>query len=260
MATIAGLAAGVAHEINTPLSGILQSMQMIEMGFDPNNEQNRTPAAECGIDLKNLKEYIRKTELDFFMQGIRNSATTASTIIADLLQFSRPSSRKVEPADLNKLIDYSIELAKSDYSLKKEYRILDVDFIRDYDPALPEIWCMAMEIEQVLINLIKNSCQAFSAGDVATESPTITLRTRQRGGLAVIEVVDNGPGMDQETRHRVFNPFFTTKGVGAGTGLGLAVSYSIICEKHQGRIWFESTPGDGTRCIIELPQNGKAGA
>jgi PAS domain S-box-containing protein len=252
MTTIAGLAAGVAHEINTPLSGILQSIQLIEMGLDPTREQNRTLAADCGIDLTKVQDYLLKKDLDFFLTGIRDSATTAAHIIADLLQFSRPQESTPLLTRLTELIDRSIELAKADYSLKKEYNILDVEFIRQYSPEQPEVYCIAIEIEQVLINLIKNSCQAM-AGDSSSTAPHIILRTKQRDKMAVIEVEDNGPGIEEEICRHIFDPFFTTKEVGKGTGLGLSVAYSIIKEKHGGTIRVESTPEDKTLFIIELP-------
>lgn len=253
MTTIASLAAGVAHEINTPLSGILQSIQLVEMGLDPGREQNQKLAADCGIELAKVKDYLQKKELDFFLQGIRNSATTAAHIIADLLQFSRPNVTERISVPLTELIDRSIELAKTDYALKKEYNILNVQFIREYSPDLPAVNCMAMEIEQVLINLIKNSCQAMAADGGLVNNPHIILRAKQREQMAVIEVEDNGPGMEEKIYRQIFDPFFTTREAGKGTGLGLSVCYSIICNKHGGNLRIQSEPGKGTRFIIELP-------
>lgn len=255
MATIAGLAAGVAHEINTPLSGILQSIQLIEMGLDPEQEENRQLAAKCGIELANVRSYLQKKELDFFLNGIKESATTAAHIISDLLQFSRPRISERAAVSLTDLIDHSIELAKADYSLKKEYNILNVEFIREYSPDLPEVNCMAMEIEQVLINLIKNSCQAMAENGGPT-APHIIVRTKQRDEMAVIEVEDNGPGIEEKISLQIFDPFFTTKDIGKGTGLGLTVSYSIICDKHGGTLQLTSLPDKGTKTIIELPITG----
>jgi len=252
MSTIAGLAAGVAHEINTPLSGILQSIQLIEMELDPDQEQNVESAADCGLDLVNLRSYMKKKELDFFLGGIRDSATAAARIVSDLLQFSRPQVSIPAPVNLAELLDRSVELAKADYSLKKEYNILNVKFIREYSPDLPEVSCMAMEIEQVIINLIKNSCQAM-AEDGGPAIPHIILRTERCGDIVVIEIEDNGPGMAQEVCHQIFDPFFTTKSVGKGAGLGLTVVYSIICDKHLGNIRVDSKPGRGARFIVEFP-------
>ncbi|WP_457574002.1 PAS domain-containing protein [Desulfolithobacter sp.] len=251
MATIAGLAAGVAHEINTPLSAILQSIQVIRQGLSSEQEINREQAAEHGVDLDNLKEYFKSQDIDFFLNGIQTSASNAAKIITNLLEFSRPQKGEVSMANLNELMDSAVELARADYDLKKKYDILNVTIRREYDTELPPVPCVAMEIEQVLLNIIKNAVQAL-AGQ-GEKNPSIILRTARTGSTVRIEVEDNGPGMDEEIRGHVFDPFFTTKEVGAGTGLGLYVAYTIISEKHQGKISVESEPDKGARFIIELP-------
>ncbi len=251
MATIAGLAAGVAHEINTPLSAILQSIQVIRQGLSSDQKVNREQAAEHGIDLDNLQDYFKSQEIDFFLNGIQTSASNAAKIITNLLEFSRPQKGEISMANLNELMDSAVELARADYDLKKKYGILNVTIQREYDPDLPPVPCVAVEIEQVFLNIIKNAVLAL-AGQ-SREKPRIILRTARSGSTVRVEVEDNGPGMDEEVRGHVFDPFFTTKEVGAGTGLGLYVAYTIICEKHQGKISVESEPGKGARFIIELP-------
>ncbi|BCO08230.1 hypothetical protein GF1_06060 [Desulfolithobacter dissulfuricans] len=251
MTTIAGLAAGVAHEINTPLSAILQSVQVIRQFLDSSHPENRKLAAEHGIDLDRLQTYFKRCEVDFFLEGIHTSASNAARIIANLLEFSRPQEGELAPADLNNLIDNAVELARADYDLKKKYDILNVEIIREYDTELPPVPCVAMEIEQVILNLIKNAVQAMA--DCGQESPRITLRTEKAHTMARFLVEDNGPGMSEEVRRHIFEPFFTTKEVGCGTGLGLSVSYAIICEKHQGRMYVVSEPGQGACFTVELP-------
>lgn len=258
MTSIAGLAAGVAHEINTPLSGILQSGQLISMGLDPSSPANRETAAKHGVDLASFQAYFQEQELDFFMDGIKSSAIKASKIIKGLLEFSRPHEGDFSTHNLNKLIQDALTLARSDYDLSKKYDIINVTIIEEYSAVLPDVVCVSSEIEQVILNLIQNGVQAMV--EIMDREHRISLRTREAGELARIEVEDNGPGMDAETQKQIFNPFFTTKEVGDGTGLGLSVSYSIICEKHHGKIWVESEPGKGARFIIELPltQGGEA--
>ncbi len=252
MATIAGLAAGIAHEVNTPLSGILQSVQLIEMGLDPLLSKNRAAAAEYGVDLSKVQAYLQGKELDFFLGGIRESATHAAQIIADLSQFSRPQVNEPVLTNLPDLIDHAVELAKTDYTLKRKYNILNIEFIREYSPALPDVVCVPTDIEQVLINLIKNSCQAMATGTYSS-GPVIILRAEQHNNMATIEVEDNGPGMELDVSRHVFEPFFTTKDVGEGTGLGLSVSYSIICDKHGGTLDVLSSPDHGSTFSLSLP-------
>ena len=251
MTSIAGLAAGVAHEINTPLSGILQSGQLIRMGLDPAAPVNQEIAAKHNVDLSSVQAYFKEQELDFFMEGITSSAVKAAEIIKGLLEFSRPHAGHFSTHNLNKLIQNTLLLARSDYELRKRYDIINVTINEEYEENMPDIICVGSEIEQVILNLVRNGVQAMAEN--MNKEHCMHLRTRKTGNIARIEVEDNGPGMDTETQKQVFNPFFTTKEVGDGTGLGLSVSYAIICEKHHGTIRVKSTPGKGTRFIIELP-------
>jgi PAS domain S-box-containing protein len=252
MATIAGLAAGVAHEINTPLSAILQSLQLIEIGLSPDEPDSREQAAKCNVDLTAVHDYFKKNEMDFFMAGIRESALKASHIIKSLLDFSRPHEGSFSGASLEEIIDNSLLLAMADYDMKKKYDIMNVKIIKEFAPNLTNIICVAMEIEQVLLNLIKNSVQAMN--DPGKEKKhQLTLRTSQKNKVAIITIEDNGPGMSDEVKKHIFDPFFTTKEVGTGTGLGLSVSHAIIVDKHKGKISVESEPGQGAKFIIELP-------
>ncbi len=253
MATVAGLAAGVAHEINTPLSAILQSIQVIRQSLDPNLARNREIADLCGLDLARMQDYFEKREISFFMDGIRDSAIKSGAIISNLLQFSRPQTLEREQADLALLLDKAVELAKSDYNLKKHYDILNIEISRDYAPNLPPVSCVAIEIEQVFINLLKNAVQAIGSRPEPKPKPLITLRTRQNGEMIRVEVEDNGPGIDAETRRHLFDPFFTTKDIGMGTGLGLSVTYTIVVTKHNGLLSVNSEPGHGATFIVDLP-------
>ena len=256
MTTIASLAAGVAHEINTPLSGILQASQLITMGLDPQDEYNRTTAEECGLDLEALQRYFKQKELDYFLKGIEQSANKAATIVTDLLHFSRPQDTTYEKTDINGLLDQSITLACTDYTLKKKYNIANVTFHRQYDQNLAPVHCIPMEIEQVFINLIKNSCQAM-ARNHGPETPEITISTRKRGEWVLIKIQDNGIGLPEEEVDRIFEPFFTTKDIGEGTGLGLSVCYSIITDKHGGKITAATQPTGGTLFKIQLPYDNQ---
>jgi signal transduction histidine kinase len=120
------------------------------------------------------------------------------------------------------------------------------------------VYCDKTEIEQVILNLLKNAAQAMAEDEAP--APTITLRTRCEPPCALIEVIDNGPGMDEKTLKRIFEPFFTTKEVGSGTGLGLSVSYFIVTEQHRGRLSATSKPGQGACFSIRLPLDREARA
>ena len=256
LATIAGLAAGVAHEINTPLSGILQSIQMIERGLSPDISNNHELAGKCGVDLAKVHSYFKKKQIDFFMEGIRSSATTAAKIIKNLLDFSRPHKGEISNTNLPVLLDRAIDLAHADYNLKKKYDIMNVKIVKEYSPDIIIIPCVAMEMEQVVLNLVKNATHAMADSE-KQEKPCIIIRTAKVNNMVRIEVEDNGPGVDEEVKKHIFDPFYTTKDIGEGTGLGLSVSYAIIRDKHQGNIWVESEPGMGARFVMELPLSQK---
>ena len=151
------------------------------------------------------------------------------------------------------LLDNTIELASSDYDLKKKYDFRRIDIVREYDPTMPEVPCERTKIQQVFLNILKNSAQAMAQEKDEGKEPLIALRVQRDGDTALIEIEDNGPGMDDATRKRVFEPFFTTKGIGDDTGLGLSVSYFIITKNHGGTLSVESTPGIGAKFIIRLP-------
>lgn len=253
MTIIAGLAAGVAHEINTPLSAILQSIQVIHQSLSPDLARNQEIAGHCGLDLASVQDYFEKREINFFMDGIKESAIKSSKIITNLLQFSRPRKMEIASMDIALLLDKSVELAKNDYTLRKQYDIFNIEIIRDYAPNLPQVSCVAMEIEQVFINLLKNAVQAMRDLPEPKAKGQLILRVQPHGEMIRIEITDNGPGINAETRLHIFDPFFTTKDIGAGTGLGLSVSYTIIVTKHKGQLSVHSVPGQGTTFTIDLP-------
>ncbi len=251
MLSVGGLAAGMAHEINNPLGAILQGSQNILRRIGPDLSQNRSAADALGVDLNQLNRYLQERGILRFLEGIREAGTRAAKIVADMLSFSRRSESRFAPVDVEDMLETVLRLAASDYDLKKKYDFKRIRIERDYDPALRLLYCDKTEIEQVILNLLKNAAQAMA--EEGAPAPAITLRTLREPEHALVEVIDNGPGMDDNTLKRIFEPFFTTKEVGAGTGLGLSVSYFIVTEQHNGRLSVASKPGQGTRFSIRLP-------
>ncbi|EFK96255.1 two-component system sensor kinase [sediment metagenome] len=172
-----------------------------------------------------------------------------------MLQFSRRADTTMEFTSLAQILDQALGLAASDYDLKKKYDFRSIDIIKDYQD-IPQIPIVSMEIEQVILNLLKNAAQAMTATP-PDRKPRITLRLRREDRYAVFEVEDNGPGMAEDIRRRVFEPFFTTKEPGVGTGLGLSVSYMIVTQDHKGLMEVQSTQGKGTVFKVMLPIGGK---
>jgi signal transduction histidine kinase len=179
------------------------------------------------------------------------ASSRAAKIVANMLQFSRRADTSMEFTSLAQLLDQALELAASDYDLKKNHDFRNIDITKDYQD-MPQVRIISVEIEQVILNLLKNAAQAMTVNP-PDRKPRITLRLCREESYAVLEVEDNGPGMTEDIRRRVFEPFFTTKEPGVGTGLGLSVSYMIVTQNHKGLMEVQSTPGMGTVFKVKLP-------
>lgn len=253
MLSVGGLAAGMAHEINNPLGGILQGAQNILRRVDPTFPANLRVAQELGCSLESVHAYMEHRGILRFLEGIRDSGQRAATIVANMLEFSRRSESRWSTEKVPTLVERTLELAANDYDLKKRYDFRHIDITRDFEENLPELPCMPTEIEQVLLNLFKNAAQAMPLRGERGDPPHIGVTARMDGDFVRIDVADNGPGMDEDVRRRIFEPFFTTKSVGEGTGLGLSVSYFIITTNHGGTFSVQSEPGVGSTFTIRLP-------
>ena len=255
MISVGGLAAGVAHEINTPLGSILQNAQLLELRTLPNDGKNRQVALDCGTEIEKISQYMEQRGLNKLIAGIRDAGGRTSKIVKSMLAFSHQSASKTK-ADLAELVEEVILLAKSDFDLKKRYKIDNFEFVRQIATDVALLTCEKTKIEQVLLNLIRNAAQAME--EMPKEhKPKISIRIRNEESHVRIEVEDNGPGLDEKIRKRVFEPFFTTKAVGVGTGLGLSLAYFIISESHKGKIAVESELGQGTTFVIQIPVETK---
>jgi PAS domain S-box-containing protein len=253
MASVGGLAAGMAHEINNPLGGIMMAAQNIERRLSTTLRKNDEAAADLGISMETIAAYMERRNIFKMLSGILEMGHRASEIVTNMLNFSRKSDSRVSSAHINSVVESAIELAANDYNLKKHYDFRHIRIDRIYDQKLPAINCIRPEIQQVILNLLRNAAQAMAGKEYGTEQPNIRISTYRKGSMAVIEVTDNGPGMSEKIRKRVFEPFFTTKDVGAGTGLGLSVSYFIITNNHGGRMESATQIGKGTTFTIHLP-------
>ena len=159
-----------------------------------------------------------------------------------------------------KIIEQALDLAANDFNLKHNYDFRNILLECDYAPDLPKIRCENSQLQQVFLTLLNNSAQAMSEKQQRlaeplrhSYQPKISLSVRRQKNRLRIEIADNGCGMDTATRKRIFEPFYTTKQPGAGTGLGMAICYYIIVNNHAGHLSVDSTADIGTRVSIELP-------
>jgi signal transduction histidine kinase/HAMP domain-containing protein len=263
MMSLGGLAAGMAHEINNPLGAIVHNVQNIKRRLNPALTRNINVAHAINADMDHVRSYIESRGIFTFLDNINQAGERASTIVSNMLQFSRQSPKSLHPQNLHHIIDRALNIAKNEYSLSTGYDFKTIDVIKNFDFSLRDVPCIPSEIEQVILNLLKNSAQALQDYNIQKElnidwHSRIQIFTRKKDKMAEIIIEDNGPGMDEETARHIFEPFFTTKEVGLGTGLGLSVSFFIITNHHQGQMRVESTLEAGTRFTISLPMLDQA--
>ncbi|CCK81136.1 PocR ligand-binding domain-containing protein [Desulfobacula toluolica] len=254
MLSIGGLAAGMAHEINNPLAGMLQTANVMSNRLiNCELPANLDAAHKSGTTMENIKQFMEIRGIYNMINAINKSGQRVSNIIDNMLNFVRKSDGRFSCFSISELIDKTLELAESDYDLKKKCDFKRIDIKKEYADNIPPVPCEGAKIQQVLLNIFRNGFQAMQENK--ENKPRFIVRTwcEKSQKMVCIEIEDNGTGMDEGTKKKIFEPFFTTKPVGSGTGLGLFVSYFIITENHGGQMEVDSTLGQGTKFIIRLP-------
>ncbi|MDH4607926.1 ATP-binding protein [Pseudomonas sp. BN102] len=244
LAAIGQLAAGVAHEINNPIGYVFSNLKTLT-GYV--NDLLRIVDAVEGVgSLEELQQLKRSLEYDYIRNDVEaliheseDGIERVKKIITALKDFSHIEEEAFRAVDLHKGFDSTLNLVNNELKYKAEV-------VREYG-ELPQVECIPSQINQVVMNLLINAAHAIESFG------RITLRSGHDGGWVWLEVEDNGKGIDPAILHRIYEPFFTTKPVGKGTGLGLALSYNIV-QKHNGRIEVSSHPGQGTRFRVWLPE------
>lgn len=259
MLSVGGLAAGMAHEINNPLAGMMQTAEVMTSRLGDNFyiPANRRAAEAAGTTMDSIQTFMNEREIPRMLDTIKESGRRVAAIVENMLSFARKSDAMVSSHSIEELLNKTLELASTDYDLKKHYDFKLINITKEYEANLPTVPCERTKIQQVLLNIFRNGAQAMQ--EAAVMVPRLILRARYERDrdMVCIEIEDNGPGIDEEVRKRIFEPFFTSKPVGVGTGLGLSVSYFIITENHDGEMAVESHPGKGAKFIIRLPVGGK---
>ena len=261
------LAAGVAHEINTPVQFVGHSLQfMHEACIDLCTlvEKLQVVGTEVleGRPARAAAESARQAERELDLPYILENLPTAferageglgrvTTIVRSMKEFAHPDQREMAPVDLNHAIECTLVISENEYKY-----VADVE--TKLEP-LPAVLCHGGEVNQALLNIIVNAAHAVADSARGTDRRgRLTLSSRRDGDYAVISVSDTGPGIAPQIRERIFDPFFTTKEVGRGTGQGLAIARAVIVDKHQGELDFDTELGKGTTFRIRLPIAGPA--
>ena len=266
MESVGQLAAGVAHELNTPIQFVGDNINFLRTCFtdveslfekvellldecrdneDLGNHVQSIDACREQIDL----EFIRQ-EAPLAAEQALSGTKTLTRIVKAMKVFSHPGSKSFERVDLNQLLDATLNVTRSEWRYHAR-------LVTRFEPDLPLVNCLPGELGQAFLNLIVNAAKAMGANEEEKQS-ILTVRTRTDGGDVVVEVSDTGCGIPDEIKHRVYDPFFTTKGVGEGTGQGLSISYRIVVELHKGSLTFDSVENEGTTFQIRLPLDPKS--
>jgi two-component system, NtrC family, sensor kinase len=262
--SIGSLAAGIAHEINTPIQFIGDNTRFMMDSFKDfldylNLYQTLLDAAQAEGRFPDLTNFIleQKESIDFdylteeiplAIQQSLDGVAHVARIVRSMKEFSHPGTNEKIESDINRAIENTVTVARNEWKYVAELKT-------DFDRELPMVPILVGEFNQVILNLITNAVHAIAEKFKDSEGIKghITIRTRLIGKEAEIRISDNGTGIPEKIRQRVYDPFFTTKEVGRGTGQGLSVSRSIIVDKHGGQVRLESKDGEGTTFIILLP-------
>ncbi|MDZ7337823.1 MAG: response regulator [candidate division KSB1 bacterium] len=265
--SIGQLAAGIAHEINTPTQFIGDNTRFLREAFASllgviEQYRRLKQAVRSGQATPQLLESVEEKEsevdLDYVTQEIPlaiqqslEGIERVANIVQAMRAFSHPGGQEKTAVDLNKAVETTVTVARNEWKY-----VADMEL--DLDSTLPHVQGLPNEINQVILNILLNAAHAIR--DVVGARPErkgkITIRTQRNNGWAEIRISDTGTGIPAAIRHRIFDPFFTTKEVGKGTGQGLAIAHNVIVEKHGGSITFETEEGRGTTFIVRLPVDG----
>ena len=265
MSSLGQLVAGVAHEINNPVNFIHGNLVHIEeytqdlLGFvSLYQDHYPNPEAEIQEEAEAIDLEFMQADLPKMLSSMKMGTDRIRQIVLSLRNFSRMDEAEIKPVDIHEGIDSTLMILQ--HRLKARPERPEVQVIKEYG-NLPLVECYAGQLNQVFMNILTNAIDALeesnasrSYQDVQSHPNRITVRTRLRDDQWVeIAIADNGPGIPREIQQRIFNPFFTTKPIGKGTGMGMSISYQIVTEKHHGRLDCFSMPDQGTEFIIQIP-------
>ncbi|XWK86564.1 MAG: ATP-binding protein [Phormidium sp.] len=258
MSSLGQMVAGVAHEINNPVSFIygniqpateyiqdlLKLLKLYQFNYP-------IPAPEIQMEAEAMDLEFLVEDLPKLLTSMKVGATRIKDIVQSLRIFSRLDEADMKVVDIHEGIDSTIMILE--HRLKAKFQFSGISVIKKY-AKLPLVECYPGQLNQVFMNILANAIDAL---ETQTEPRNITISTQAKNQLIIISIADNGAGMPKDVKSKIFDPFFTTKSVGKGTGLGLSISHSIIVEKHNGNLKCNSELGKGTEFIIEIPVRQK---
>jgi two-component system, NtrC family, sensor kinase len=250
MASLGELTAGIAHEIQNPLNFVNNFSEVsAELVDEIRDSRNKTQDTRPKTEEDEIEDEILE-DIKQNLEKINHHGKRADAIVKGMLEHSRTGSGEKELTDINSLAGEYLNLAYQSFKSKNEG--VDIKLVSDFDPSLPKMEIVRSDIGKVLLNILNNAFYAVGTGHALSLPPTITVSTKNLGNKIEILIKDNGPGIPSSIKDKIFQPFFTTKPAGQGTGLGLSLSYDIV-KAHGGEIRVESKEGEGTEFTIQLP-------
>jgi PAS domain S-box-containing protein len=261
MEAVGHLAGGIAHEINTPIQYVGDNLRFLKEAYEDVYKLLRAYAGlhvvakesdRCRSTAEQVDEALDEADIEYLEEEVPKALEQSiagteqvARIVQAMKEFAHPGSKSMAMEDINRIVNNAVAVSKNEWKYAADTSL-------KLDPNLPQVECIGGEISQVILNLVVNAAHAIKSADHGVKG-LITVSTRTDGDMVEIRVSDNGIGISEDIHDSVFNPFFTTKDVGKGTGQGLAIAQDIVAVKHRGELFFETEMGVGTSFIIHLP-------
>ncbi|MFH1676440.1 MAG: ATP-binding protein, partial [bacterium] len=267
--SIGQLAAGIAHEINTPTQYVGDNTRFLQDSFNDllkliKKQESLVVAAKSGTLndelVEEVESFANKTDLEYLSEEIPKAIEQSlegigrvTRIVSAMKEFSHPGTEEKTPIDINRAIVSTVTVARNEWKYVSEMKL-------ELQEDIPPVPCYGGDFNQVILNLVTNAAHAIAdkVGDGSKGKGLIMVKTRLDGDMAEISVSDTGTGIPENIRERIFDPFFTSKTVGRGTGQGLSIAHAVICEKLGGTLNFETEEGVGTTFFIRIPMGSSS--
>lgn len=257
MAGLGQLAAGIAHEIKNPLNFVNNFAELsVDLIRELNEELNQLSDKIPEKDLDYLKEILEDIRSN--ASKIKEHGQRADSIIKGMLLHARGKAGEFQPSDINQILAEYLNLAY--HGMRAQDQSFNIKIESNYDPDIGKINAVPQDLSRVFLNLINNACYATNQKKKVLKEayfPVLSIKTENFPDHIEIRIRDNGTGIPDEVKQKIFSPFFTTKPAGEGTGLGLSLSLDIIRKQHQGEMSVVSEEGEFAEFIITLPKNLK---